>query len=494
MRELNLEQKLKEVGSHTLIYGLGSIAQTFGAFLLIPLLTSFLNPEEYGVFSLVQMAGTIAAAIFYLGITSALPRSYFDVTDPNRKNQIFSTSLFLLAFGLLLQVALGYCGQTLLAEVLLGDQSYSEVIFWSLLSSALTFFNQGFYTLLRLEKKSVQYISFSFLNLIFLFPIVYLLLEVLNFALLAPFVGVALTQSIQLILFIMIYGRSRLTLHIKKGDAKLLVSFGTPIILANFALMSIDWADRIFLEHFKTLGDVGRYSLGYRLGSLINAIFVTPFSQIWNPLMMEYRHHSNFKSFSSKIITYYLFIGGIIGIGAILFSQYLFPLFARSRGYEEAEPISWIILYSYFMYGLSNIVVAGLFFARKTGKLALITYIVAGLNILLNFSLVPDYGVWGASASTAFSYTLIPLLMIVVSRPYFSFDFEYLKIAKIFILQSSSLVILLVIYHNLDFLFRLFFFLSYLWVSYLWILDESEKRFIRKVSQYFVRKKLSSGK
>ena len=471
------------MGVHTIIYGVGSVAQTLGAFLLIPLLTSFLNPEQYGAFSLIQMVGTIAAAIFYLGVTSALPRSYFDHNEPDRKKQIFSATLLVLLLGALCQISLGHFFSPAISQWFFEGPIYSREIFWSLAASALVFLNQGFYSLLRLERKSSHFVLFSFINLALLFPVVYYLLKFQQMGLLAPFAGIFIVQGLQLVFFFALYCRNHLTLKLKAEDVKVLIEFGTPIILANFAMMSVDWFDRIILEKYHTLADVGVYSLGYRLGSMINALFVTPFTQIWNPMMMEYRTHENFKMFSSKILSYYLLIGLAICFGGLSFSRDLFPLFARSSGYGEAEPVAWVILYSYFFYGLCNIVVAGLFFARKTMKLALITYVAAILNILLNLLWIPQYGTWGATTSTAISYAIIPLMIYFFGSKYFRFEFELNKIFKIFAINSLFVAVLLGPFSESSLLFRIALFLIYTAAIYRFALDKGERTTLKRLGR-----------
>src|SRR5262249_49459482 len=75
---LTVGARLREAATHTVIYGLGSVLQTVLGFLLIPLYTRYYTPDVYGVFTLLTLAGTVAGAVFFLGGSSALARSYYD--------------------------------------------------------------------------------------------------------------------------------------------------------------------------------------------------------------------------------------------------------------------------------------------------------------------------------------------------------------------------------------------------------------------------------
>ena len=89
MPQKTISEKIKEAGKHGLIYGLGSIAQSAAGFFLLPLYAKYLLPHDYGVFSLIQMIGIVLGAIFYLGASSALPRSYFNYDDPEKRKKVF---------------------------------------------------------------------------------------------------------------------------------------------------------------------------------------------------------------------------------------------------------------------------------------------------------------------------------------------------------------------------------------------------------------------
>src|SRR5207244_659757 len=85
MSETGLFARLREAASHTMVYGLGSIAQRLLGFVLIPLYTRYYSADIYGVLTLVTLAGTVAGTFFYFGGSSALSRSYYDYEDPEER-------------------------------------------------------------------------------------------------------------------------------------------------------------------------------------------------------------------------------------------------------------------------------------------------------------------------------------------------------------------------------------------------------------------------
>lgn len=110
MSESSVRDKLKEAGKHSVIYGIGSIAQSAAGLLLLPILTGALSKEDFGVYSLIIMVSTVASAIFYLGMNSALPRSYYDYSTESDRRAVFTTAFVILLAGSLLQTLVGGAG------------------------------------------------------------------------------------------------------------------------------------------------------------------------------------------------------------------------------------------------------------------------------------------------------------------------------------------------------------------------------------------------
>ena len=90
-----LADKLKELGGHGLVYGLGSAIQSGLAFVLIPLYTRHFSVEVYGVFALCIVVSQLAGNVFSFGIANSLARSYYDYDNAQDRKKVVSTSIFL---------------------------------------------------------------------------------------------------------------------------------------------------------------------------------------------------------------------------------------------------------------------------------------------------------------------------------------------------------------------------------------------------------------
>ncbi len=156
---------LKTLGRQSFIYVFGHLFARLVTFLLLPLYTYRLAPEEYGVVSLIYAFIAFANIIFIHGMDVAYMRFQgMEKTEENKKT-IFSTSFIWLLLSTLILGSLMYFLSQNLASITVGSK-YTNLI---QLSVGILFFDTLIAlpkVLLRLENKAYHFI---FLELIHVF-------------------------------------------------------------------------------------------------------------------------------------------------------------------------------------------------------------------------------------------------------------------------------------------------------------------------------------
>jgi O-antigen/teichoic acid export membrane protein len=481
----SLKLKIQEAGKHLLVYGLGSIAQSLAGLILLPLLTNDLSTTEFGAFAFIQMMGAIASTAFYLGINSALPRSYYDYEDEDERKVVFSTSFYITLLGAGLQLLCGIVFGKQLSILFFKEESYYFYIVLMLGSSGFGFVNQIFYTLLKFKRKSGLVGVFGVTTLLLNVAIVVSFLKIFKIGLLAPILG-GLIVSFVIFIAMLILLHDEIKFNINKKEIKVLLNFGIPSVFGSLATMSIEWSDRFFINKFLSLEDVGVYSVGYKIGTLIMILLIVPFSQIWSPMMMEYRESDDIKELVKKIISYYTFAGVFIVILSTYFLSEIFQILIPGKDYTKGLTIFPIIMYGVFLNGFVNITCIGLFYARKISKMAYLYYLVAFVNVVLNYFLIPVYGVQGAAWSSFLTYSIIPVIIYFAGKKYFEIKLEK---SRVFILLATCMGILLTnsflqldnAIERLPLKIMIVLFLGGL--SYFFLLNDIEKKQIRKLTR-----------
>ena len=481
----SIGSKLKEVGSHALIYGLGSVAQSAAGLLLLPILTGTLSKDDFGVYSMIVMASTIASAIFYLGITSALPRSYFEYASNEDRRAVFTTAFIILAFGAVIQALVGFYFGNSISTLLVRKGDYGDVVSWAFLGSSTGFINQYLFSYLRILKKPISFVVYSLFSLIATVGLTILFLNKSPGNLLAPFQAIVYSQLVILVILLIMYGKAAFIFKVKRNEVSKLIIIGVAQIFASFGSMIIDSVNRIIIDRTMTFADVGDYSAVSRVSAIINVLMILPFTQIWSPMMLEYRYYSNIKDLFSKVFSLFFIIGSIILVGVALFSNEILSLLIRSEINSAMTSSFLLITLGTLIYGSTNILVAGLFYDRKDFQISYVYYSIAALQIGLSLLIIPAFGIFGAAVSIMVAYILIPIAIYQLARKYFSFDIDWVRLFILIIICLPSIIYSLFLsetYH-LIYSIRIAMLLLTLYIIYLNCFSKDERNSMKKIFQ-----------
>lgn len=415
MAQKSIISKLKEAGNHSIVYGLGSALQTLLGFVLIPFYTRYYSAETYGVLSLIMLCGTLVGALFWLGASSALSRSYFDYEEEHDRKKAVSTSLAIALFGASIQILLGFFLKDKISWWLFSSTTYSTGIFIIFISSAFGFLNNLFLVVLRFQKKSKQVVVASLLSLLLTTGFILYFLVVMNMGVMAPLLGGMIGQVVVFVLLLYL-SRQTIVPLVSTYEMKVQLQFGVPAVLIGFSYYVLDWVDRLFIDKFCSLSDVGIYSLGYKVGMVIHVIFIIPFSQIWAPMRMEYRNDANANDLQKKILTYYFVVGILITSVVSLLSKNFIGLVAGRQEYVMAYRVVPVVMLGHLIYGTINIVDIGIYLSRKISYHLFIILISIVVNVALNYLFIPRFGYIAAAYNTLASYAVTATLIFLVSN------------------------------------------------------------------------------
>jgi len=479
----DLEAKITNLFKNSFIYGLGSIAQSGLNFILIPIMTFFLTQEEFGVYSLIMMSGLIASTIFYLGITSALPRSYFEYSDERKRKIIFSTGFIIIILGSIFQILVGYLFKNNISTLLFREILETEAIFWSLFAGSIGILIQYLLGFMRILKLAITSVFVNIMSLLLsLFLIISALYLYPESRILASFIALTISQFISFFIISLIIVSKHFVFRVDYLELKKLLVFGFATVFASAGYMFLEWSDRFIIERFMTISDVGLYSASVRIGSIINVLMIIPFVQIWSPMMMEYKDDKDIKDFFSRIMSYFTIVGLIFLIPGIIFSLELssFLINIKDVNLNTLSVITSLFMISYFIYGFSNITTAGILYERKTHILPFI-YIGFGiLKFYLGILFVSNFGLIGLSFIAVLISTCLPITFYFFSRFYFSFNPQIKTIIK-----SIIIIFLLLLFkyyefsNEVGFIYKMAMILFFYYFVYTNFLKTFEKRKIK---------------
>ncbi len=426
---LGLTKEIKLLAKHSAVYSLGNFMQRIVALLLLPVYTRYLTPYDYGVKELVGLSADVIAILLATAISGAFYRFYFKYSTSEDRNEVVSTALITIgAFGLV-AVALLVLTTRKLAEMVLDEPSLYYFFIIAFASLWFQSLNSLSYNYLKANKQSIKFICLSFLKMILAITLNIYFVCVLQIGV----VGILLSSLITVFVMSLIVTVPlffRVGIRFSKSKLFEMLQFGLPLIPSQLGAFVVHLSDRFFLKQYCSIGDVGLYSLGYRFGALPSNFISDPFNQIFQPRRLEVYKQKDSEYIFGRIFTYFLVLMFFAGLMVSALTQDLLMIIADEKFWPAYQVVPLIVLATTifsFHYHLNM----GIYISKKTKYLAYINFSNGFIVLVLNFLLIPKYGIFGAAWATVFAFIYKAGLTYYFSSKFYQIHFELLRISKL---------------------------------------------------------------
>lgn len=423
---------VRRLFSQSLIYGAGDAATRVASILLLPVYTRILTPEDYGKLAIVTMISTVVGLIVDSGQRSAFFRFYFQSDNAQSRSKLTGTVfIYLLVFsGIIILPLIFFIDQGVFLQII-------DIALIPLIQIALigTFFDVGStipFAIFRAEQRATNYAVLSVLRFIISVILNILVVVVLRWGV----VGVIYANLLTSIIFFVICTWMTLPIISWSLNLKLLnklLRFGLPLVPANLAGWILTLSDRFFLEKYTDIGQVGIYAVGYSIASIVNMVMGW-FNTAVVPYYFSISLNSDAKIIYARTLTYAITLFTMIGLSISIFSREAVFLLASPSYFNSARIVPFIVL-AYLFFELNYLISFGLDITGKTGYYPFIMGAAAILNLLLNFVLIPKFGMMGAAFATVLSYALLPIIEFIVVRKLYPVTYEWKRLIKLAIVS-----------------------------------------------------------
>lgn len=424
-------------------FSIGPILSALMSFLLVPITSWFIVPEEFGKASMYTVALSFTTSIIFLGMDSAFVREYNG--DKNKKQLLLNC----FSVPLIISIIIGLISITFSNEIsiLLFDTQEKFIMIIFAFSLPLTIFQSFNKILVRVQEKGVLFSIILILERLIAFIILMLMIRFFD----RGFKGIILADFITILIISCInffvnkkYWLSRFTFN--KEIIWKALQYGLPLVPTMILTWVLSSMDKIALKTWSDFAELGLYSVALRIVSTID-IFKTSFVTFWSPI--AYRWYEN-KVDNERFVRVMNLITSLacIAFGVVIISKnYIILIFNKS--YLNASSMVPFLLFIPVTEIIVQVTSKGISFSRKTGYYVLASIIAALSNYIGNYLLVPKYGGVGATISTGISYIIFFWARTLISRRlWFRFG-----ISKLFLCMSVILAMAIssVIFNKLIF-------------------------------------------
>ena len=373
----------------------------------------YLGPEQFGLFSYAQSFVGLFTAIATLGLDGIIVREL--VKDESRRDELIGTSFWLKVMGAMIVLAI-----LAIAVNFTSNDSYTNMLVF-IIASATIFQSFNVVDFYFQSKVLSKYVVYTNIISLFISSIVKISL-ILNEAPLESFAWVILFDSFVLACgFIYFYIKTNSisiirNLTFSKVTAISLLKDSWPLILSGIVISIYMKIDQVMIKTMLDSEAVGQYSAAEKLSEAWYFVPMVIASSLF-PAIVNAKKQSEELYYNRLQNLYDLMVWGaiLIAIPTLFLSDYII-LTLYGEAYIQASGVLALHIWAgvFVFLGVAS---SKWFIAENLQKYSFYRTLAGALiNIVLNYILIPLYGIYGAAFATLISQAVASYLFNLTNK------------------------------------------------------------------------------
>jgi len=392
----------------SLLYTFSTIFSKAAPFLLLPIFTLYLSKEDYGILGLIM---SIAAIVnIYIGLKPSL---FLIVKAPQLKKTaiakyIFNSFIISMYSFIIILFILFFIQSVFFTQIPL------YIFFLIAVMSLFLVSNEILETIFQVEKKASNYAVYQVLKVIFSIGLSLLLIIVLKMGWEGKYFAdftIVLLFSLYSIYYL--YKHYYIDIKFDFIKQKALAKYLLPLTFHVLGLVMMNSIDRIFLANMLGLEVTGLYTIAYTMGATLGIVH-DALLKVWSPEFYKRIKNATIET-KIKILKFqYLYIVGsffMFGIFLLIY-PYIFHLMVNEK-FHSALNIIPIVALGLTFESLRKLFICYHYNLGKNTRIAILTLVAGIINAMLNYILIPLYGIAGAAYATVIAYILVFVFTII---------------------------------------------------------------------------------
>lgn len=427
--------RLRSFLGESALYGVGTVADKVVGFLLLPLSTALLSPDDFGVLSVFGVTSALAFILVSLGIHQSVPILHAKVVDADERRRVFSTALMIGLYAAAALIVATFLAGSGLGSRIFGE-GYGSLLFLLGPHTLLLLVRNLGCTRLRLQQRPQAFVAVNTLSTVAVRGAALALVAAGLGAkgwVLGELLGYAITLAL---LWPMAF--ADLSFDLDRKTARRLLPLGlaiTPSLLAHWVMMGSDRYVMLF-----TLADaqreIGLYSIGERISTvmqLVNVAFVLG----WQRFAFENLQRSDGGRRFAHGLTLYAVVGGYATFLLCLLGDDL-TRFITPATYNGGVVVIPMLTLAGFVGGFAELTSARLLHANRGMRLGTATWIAAAVQVGLLFWAIPQFGILGAAGACLTGQSLKFALIVAAGWRTAPVEFEARRLLLLAFVLSAA--------------------------------------------------------
>jgi O-antigen/teichoic acid export membrane protein len=406
------------------VYTLSSTINAVTSFLLLPVLTRYLTPAEYGLTETCSSLISALVCVLLFGANTTLSKEYFGLSA-NQRGDFIATGLILIGIA-------GIFLSTVLVPVALQDLATWKklelpgfIVLLAALGGTIKACFMFVQTTLQLEKRAMTYALFVNGATILEITVSVLLIVVFHRGWQGRVWGLLISQLVIMATCTIWLRQSKLLGRFKWRNAREILGNSPMLVLSQLSGWGIVLSDRLVISYVSSSETAGLYAVAARFASVL-LLLSTSISLAWMPFFQERIRQTDWSSRVLIVRTTYVLVLGYVFAGLVYYALATQVLPAVvPNAYASAVTLLPPLICANCIAGIWKAFTGYLVHTGRLGIYSSIGIAAACINIVLIALLVPRYGPAGASWALLVSMTTGAIVTIVCATSTFPMPWLY---------------------------------------------------------------------
>lgn len=428
-----------DLAKNTLLLGLSKIATQMVSFLLVPIYTIFLAPDDFGYVDLIVTYISLVVPFVTIQLEFAAFRFAIGIRKDNEKLSELLSTIFALILPVALLSAVIFWAISFFVNI-----PYVSLILFNAISmvivSVLLQFSRGIGQTKAFAIASViTGLLTSILSIIFV--------AVLHWSASSILLATAVANTVASIYLISVIGlKNKVRFkNVNLGISKDLLLYTLPLLPNNVSWWILNVSDRTIIAVVLGVGANGIYSIANKFAFIPGAIFGI-FNMSWMETASLHIDALDKDKYFSKICNNAVKIYSSITLLFIVTMSIIFPYIVGHK-YAEAYYYIPILAVGALAQGLVGLYSAVYIAKKKTTQIANTSLLAAIINIVINLLFVYFIGIYASAISTAIAFLAMFIFRHFDVQKYVKITYDKSLFVKLILLFALTISIYYM--HNL---------------------------------------------
>ena len=422
-------------------YGFINVLNKIVPLLLLPVVTRLLpDTSAFGIFDMFSVIVGFATPLAILGLYDAMFREFFEKDDQQYKYDVTTTTQrIILASSTVLTIIL-ILFNSLFSKLFFGTQEHKDIIVYSAIAVIFSANLTPIQAPTRMLNRRKVFVISGLVGSVGNYLIAILLIS-LGYSYYA-LIYASIFINIIMVLFFWIQNKQFfLRGKFDKKIAKELFKIGLPLVPTFVIYWVYNSMDRIMITNFLGTSELGIYAIGSKVAHISQLIYMA-FAGGWQYFAFSTMKDGDQVDLTSRVFEYLGIISFAFFLLILPFNQLIFNLFFEGD-YTKGSIVFPYLFLSPLLLMLFQTAGNQFLVVKKSYLSTLSLSIGAGLNVLLNYFLIPRIGIVGASMATLIGYVTSVIIVVLITQ-----KMKLFKIKFRFIIVSIFVVVDLIIFQN----------------------------------------------